>query len=266
MRERLLRFLRVPPQPTLPSSADEPVRVFRAAPSWLSYKRVGWAVKQGGALLGLLIGLYWLREMPDVIPPDFEIGFGLITIGARTLRALVLLLEAGAWAGFMVQAAGSLLLLRLDWDQRWYLVSDRSLRVREGLIRLHEKTTTFENIQNVTIRQGPLQRLFGIADVEVRSAGGGGGGKHDETSLREDLHTVWFRGVADAPGIRDTILRRVQRARASHAEPAAGREDAVSRLARAAAALRDEARALGAGATVPALRATGTGSAVDRPV
>ena len=264
MRERLLRFLRVPPQPTLPSSGDEPVRVFRAAPSWLSYKRVGWAVKQGGALIGLLFGLYWLRMMPDLMPPDLSIGLGPVRLGPALIHGIALLLEASAWAGFIVQAAGSLLLLRLDWDQRWYLVSDRSLRVREGLIRLHEKTTTFENIQNVTIRQGPLQRVFGIADVEVRSAGGGGS-KDDETSLREDLHTVWFRGVADAPGIRDTILRRVQRARASHADPAVEREDAVSRLTRAAAALRDEARALGAGASAPALRAVGAGSAVDRP-
>ena len=43
-----------------------------------------------------------------------------------------------------------------------------------------ETTITFENIQNVTVQQGPLQRLFGIADVRVDTAGGGGGGPHSQ--------------------------------------------------------------------------------------
>jgi hypothetical protein len=242
MREWLLRMLRVPPRPTLPSAGPEPVRVFRAAAAWLNYRRLRWAVTQAGALAGLLFGLYWLNTMPDVLWTRF-FPSGL---GERIGRLLVTLVEAGAWVGYAGQAVGSLLLLRLDWDQRWYLVSDRSLRVREGLIRLHEKTTTFDNIQNVTIRQGPLQRLFGIADVEVKSAGGGGS-KGDDGSEREDLHTVWFRGVADAPAIRDTILRRVQQVREGRldAEPAEGPADPLSRLNAAADALRAEAVALG---------------------
>lgn len=241
MREWLLRWLRVPPRPSLPAENPDDVRIFRAAPGWLNYRRLTWALKQGGALIGLIFGLYWLRVVDGFLPPSLSVGLGPIRLGPGMLRAIFVIVEASAFAGFAFQALGSLLLLRLDWDQRWYLVSDRSLRVREGLLRLHEKTTTFENIQNVTIRQGPLERLFGIADVEVQSAGGGGG---DENSSKEDLHTVRFRGVADAAGIRDTILRRVEQARSGEPEPDALPADPLARLAAAAAALRSEARAL----------------------
>ena len=41
------------------------------------------------------------------------------------------------------------------------------------MFKVQEKTMTFSNVQNVSIRQGPMQRLFGIADLEVRTAGGG---------------------------------------------------------------------------------------------
>lgn len=64
---------------------------------------------------------------------------------------------------------------------------------------------TFANIQQISVRQGPLQRLLGIADVEVHTAGGGspdeGGG---------GMHTGYFRGVADAEAIRNTIRDRVR--------------------------------------------------------
>lgn len=243
MRERLLRFLRVPPRPHLPATEPDSVRVFKAAPGWLMYQRITWAFKQGGALIGLLIGLYWFNELPEILPAVIELG--PVEIGRGTTRTILYLIEAGAWAGYLAQAAGTLLLLRLDWEQRWYLVSDRSLRVREGLVRLHEKTTTFENIQNVTIRQGPLQRILGIADLEVTSAGGGGA-KEDDGKSGDDLHTVRFRGVTDAPGIRDTILRRVQRVREARGErPEATRaESALDRLTAAARALREQARGL----------------------
>lgn len=232
LRDRLLRFLRVPPPPDAPA-AEEDTRTFRAAPGWLSYRRISWLLKQLSALAGLLVGFYFLRG-GEFLPPSIDVG--IITMTQGRWRALFLFFETVAWATFAGQAIGSFLLLRMDWEQRFYIVSDRSLRVREGIVRVHEKTTTFANIQQVSIRQGPLQRLFGIADVEVRSAGGGEGGPEKG----DDLHTVHFRGVADAAGIRDTILRRVRRAQ----EQPAPAESALDRISQAAADLRAATRAL----------------------
>ena len=63
--------------------------------------------------------------------------------------------------------------IHLRYDTTWYVLTDRSLRIRRGIWIIHETTISFENVQNVEVRQGPLQRYFGIADVIVQTAGGG---------------------------------------------------------------------------------------------
>ncbi len=240
LRDRLVRLLRVPAQPELPASDPAAVRVFHPASGYLRYRRLSWLLKQAGALLGLISGLFLLRSV-NFLPPRVQIG--PLVLSGGVLEWLLVLVEVGAWVGFVTQAAGSLLLLRFDGEQRWYLISDRSLRVREGLFRMREKTTTFANIQNVSIRQGPLQRWFGISDLEVRSAGGG---ESDEEGS-DKLHTVWFRGVTDADAIRDTLLRRVEASRdggLGDAEAEAPKISSADRLADAARALLEETRAL----------------------
>jgi uncharacterized membrane protein YdbT with pleckstrin-like domain len=118
---------------------------------------------------------------------------------------------------FVAQLPISLGAVWLDYGRRWYLVTDRSLRIREGVWTTHERTMSFANVQNLEVRQGPLNRLLGIASLEVRSAGGGsahssakqGGGTGD------DLHVAYFRGVDNAAEIRDLILARLRTLRGS---------------------------------------------------
>jgi membrane protein YdbS with pleckstrin-like domain len=228
LKERLFRLLRVPHRPELAEHDPGSVRVFKAAPGYLRYRKLNWAIKQVTALAGLVFGLFFLRAVPVSSIPLYG--------------SWVLIFEAAAWFGYVFQAAGTLLLLRLDWEQRWYLISDRSLRVRSGLIRIHEKTTTFANIQNISVHQGPLQRLFGIADLEVRSAGGGSGGE-GEGGEGKGLHTSWLRG---------RILDRVRAAAGSGLgdpdEKLPGRgvqeDDVANALGAAADELLEESRAL----------------------
>jgi uncharacterized membrane protein YdbT with pleckstrin-like domain len=116
----------------------------------------------------------------------------------------------------------ALALVRLDFEKRWYLITDRSLRVREGILNVREMTITFANIQNVAISQGPIQRAIGIADLRVDTAGGSSnsGGKK---FAGENLHTVRFRGVNNADEIRALIMTRLAELRDSglgdHEEP-----------------------------------------------
>ena len=77
------------------------------------------------------------------------------------------------------------------------MVSDESLRIREGLVRVPEQTMTVANIQNMRISQGPLQRLFGLAEFEVHTAGGGGKATEDDKSATRNLHVGHFRGLGD---------------------------------------------------------------------
>jgi len=200
--ERVLRLLRVPHEPDAPAG-DAQVRVFNAAPNYLRYRMLRWALTQLGGVVGVLFALRFTDSIIDSLR-DIPGTGGDITV------ALAILGEALAIAGFIAQAVGSLLLLRLDFEQRWYIVSDRSIRIREGLVRLHEKTMTFANIQHVTVQQGPLQRLLGIADIEVRSAGGGTGSAKQPDESGDDLHVAHFHGVADAEGIRDVIAERMR--------------------------------------------------------
>ena len=101
--------------------------------------------------------------------------------------------------------------IHLRYDSTWYVLSDRSLRIRRGIWTIHETTITFENVQDVTVHQGPLQRYFGIANVVVETAGGGGGGQ--EAGVPS--HTGLIEGVEDAARIRDLIMARVRQSRAA---------------------------------------------------
>ncbi len=102
--------------------------------------------------------------------------------------------------------------LHLRYDSTWYVLSDRSLRIRRGIWTIHETTITFENVQDVKIQQGPVQRVFGIADVIVATAGGGGSQKEGEGGFSA-AHTGLLEGVEDAARIRDLIMVRVRQSR-----------------------------------------------------
>jgi membrane protein YdbS with pleckstrin-like domain len=144
LRRLLVEWLRVPPEPQPPPGSPETLRVFRAAPAFYYYSVLKWAMKQAGAIFGIFLSLG---------------GFGL-TIGRFEGLPIdaPLWIETAAIAIFSFQAVGSFLLIRLNYELRWYMVSDRSLRIREGIFRITEQTMTVANIQNMAVRQGPLQR------------------------------------------------------------------------------------------------------------
>src|SRR5258705_9515078 len=108
----------------------------------------------------------------------------------------------------MLIALFHLAVLRLNYEKRWYIVSDRSLRVREGVVGVREMTVTFANIQNISVSQGPVQRLLGIADLRVETAGGGGAATQQHAG--PDLHVAWFRGIDNAPAVREVIQQRLR--------------------------------------------------------
>jgi len=167
---------------------------------------------------------------------------------------LLRMVEFVGLIGYILQIPITYALLRLDYELRWYIVTDRSLRIRQGLWRVQESTMSFANLQQVAVTQGPLQRWLNLADVRVQSAGGGGGGEDSARGRTENLHTGNFHGVAEAPEIRDLILERLRRFRTSGlGGPDEAREMPVGHVLNtppedpalaAAKALREEARAL----------------------
>lgn len=259
-RDRLMALLRIPPPPT-PPHGDEDVRVFRAAPNYFRYRVMAWLATQAGTGIGLGIGLLWvLGRGADV--PSPSVGPFIIPRGGMLI--LIAVGEVVAVGAYLAQLVVSGTLLRLDFEQRWYMVSDRSLRIREGLLKVEEKTMTFANVQQMTIQQNPVQRWLGIADLEVRTAGGGGKAAQEQHA-RPDLHVGYFRGLADPAQIRDAIRERIKRhadaglgdpddradgPASGHLEIASGGARApvpgagLAELAAAAALLREETKAL----------------------
>lgn len=193
----LLRFLRVPPEPKAPEGGRV-IRVFRAAPNYFRMKLVLWVLGQLAAIAGLVGGLLFISTVLNDVSNSW-VRFGLMAA------------EVIAWLGFLTQLPFSLALLWLDFDMRWYILSDRSLRIREGILSVREKTLTFANIQQISIRQNPLQRILGISDVQVSTAGGGAsGGPHGGGKVGESMHEAYFRGVDNAEEIRNAVKERVR--------------------------------------------------------
>lgn len=129
------------------------------------------------------------------------------------LLVVAKLAELGAIAFFVVQIPVTFALVRLEFEQHWYIVTDRSLRIRNGLVALQESTMSFANLQQVEVKQGPVQRWLGLANLHVHSAGGGS--DHAEGQTGNSLHRGVFHCVENASEIRDLILDRLRRFRQS---------------------------------------------------
>jgi len=183
LRNVALRLMKVPlDPPEAPAGSQGSVQIFRASPRYLSYRLLGY---------WLLFGVLWLCWL----------GFGIAVVIEEELLGLVtLLLVAVPLAALQFVAYFA---TRLDFDQRHYVLTDRSLRVRSGAIVVTEMTVTHANVQNLSVEQGPLQKLFGIADLRVQTAGGGASqGK----GAQDTGHSIQFAGIENAAEVRDRVL------------------------------------------------------------
>lgn len=196
-RALVLSAMRVPHDPEPPFGA--PPRVFRASRNYLTLLIVRWALAQAAVLIPLIA----FTAMMPMMKLGRDAGISTTILWA---------IELFAWISFIVQFIFGWAVLRLTFELRWYMLTDRAIRIREGIATVREKTIALANVQNIEIKQGPLQRLLGIADVEVKTAGGGAStpaGKGQQH--HEPLHVAFFRGVDNAEEIRDLVREGVRR-------------------------------------------------------
>jgi len=193
------RVLRIPPPPEPPPGDETTTRSFRAAPNFYKYLLLVWGLKTAATAVGLIFG--FVVFMPLLITLAQKRSLGVWTFVLVAIEIVGLITTVIFWIY-------SWIAVRLDFDKRWYVVTDRSLRVREGILIVREATVTFANIQNISISQGPVQRLLGIADLRVDTAGGGG--VANEHKGFHNLHTTFFRGVDNASEIRELMQQRVR--------------------------------------------------------
>ncbi len=199
VKARVLRLMRVPHEPEPPLGAPGSVRVFRAGLNHYRLRVLRWYFGQAGAIVGIgfsLVALGAFEMGVDQAAKRAALPLASPTVEAspespgpspsarssrsreerrqereRAIKAfvskappyLIPLIEFIEFAGiaiFLAQLVVTYAIVRLEFEQHWYIVTDRSLRIRTGILRLQESTMSFANIQQVEIRQGPLQRLL----------------------------------------------------------------------------------------------------------
>jgi len=191
------RLLRIPPDPEAPPGDESTARVFRAAANFYRYLLVVWGLKT----LATLAGLAWFVVVP------LAASMALNKHGHRS-GSWLLLIPAIAVPLVVLTRLFLLAVLRLDFEKRWYVITNRSLRVRAGVWAIREMTVTFANIQNISISQGPIQRLLGIADIRVDTAGGGT--VNEAKNPGGNLHTAWLHGIDKPAEVREFIQQQLR--------------------------------------------------------
>jgi membrane protein YdbS with pleckstrin-like domain len=193
LKSLLLPLLKVPSSaPAPPPGHTDPasLKIFRASPDYLRYLLFFWTI------------------------------YAVIWGGGVLIASVVLLLALGPWGAILalllvaislVKVAIVYVSTRLDYEMRWYIVTDRSLRIREGVWIVREVTLTFANVQNVHVLQGPVQRVFGVSDVMVQTAGGGSGGPKEQQG--HDAHRAMLRGLDNPQEVSHLILDLLRRYR-----------------------------------------------------
>lgn len=145
-------------------SVEAETTVWRGNPSWKSM---------------LLFYVQW--TLVSLIPIAVWVG---LNAGGSDIAA--------TWFA-VVTAVGLVLTYVIGWIKRQttrYLVTDRRIHIRTGIMSRNERTTHVDRVQNVNLRQTIFQRMLGIGDVDWDTAG---------TDAADADFT--FRGVDDPSGL-----------------------------------------------------------------
>jgi len=186
-RTLALRGLRYPGPIEAPEGTPGKERTLRPSPRYLRYT----LVKRLPAVLLTLALEEWFRHRilstlnrhANVPPLNWQLSLAV---------ELAIFLVA-----FAVPTAVHALDVYLHYIVKTYVLTDRALRVRDGVWFVRETTMAMSRVQDIVVTRGPLQGLFGISDIVVRSAGGAGGG-----------HTIRLEAMAEVDAI-EVALREL---------------------------------------------------------
>jgi len=185
----LTDLFRVPQTPpTLPAAPGEHVDAFRPAPQFLRLLKLLFWIWL--ALIDVAIFIVWL-------------AIAIEEPRAGALLAVPALLLA------LVPDIVAYVAIHLRYDTTWYVMSERSLRCRRGIWIITEHTITFENVQNVAVRSGPIERLFGLATLVVETAGSDGAAE-GKTSIG---NRAIVEGITNADALRVKVMAQVEKSR-----------------------------------------------------
>jgi uncharacterized membrane protein YdbT with pleckstrin-like domain len=141
----------------------------------------------------------------------FYIG-GLVIVA---IAAAIAYLVSGGGLAAAVGGGVFVVLLLVGWLKRVstrYQITDRRLQIRRGIIARNVEEARVERVQNVTVKQGILERILQVGTVDF-----------DTASNRAD-DTFQFRGIAQPEKITRLVDQaheaNEQRQRQQGAQPA----------------------------------------------
>ncbi|HEX2741647.1 MAG TPA: PH domain-containing protein [Rubrobacter sp.] len=132
-------------------------------------------------------------------------GFSLWTMTLFLFGLIVVAMLAALW-GF------------LSWRATTYTVTGNAFRLRQGVFQKNERTIPLDHVQSVDTVQGIIQRVFGVVEVRIETAGGGANEPDASLSaldleaaeaLRREIEGSQRERSEDAAG--PTVLRRLSR-------------------------------------------------------
>jgi membrane protein YdbS with pleckstrin-like domain len=188
----LTGWFRVPEKPpTLPVGEGETLLSFHPSRRYLYY----------------LMLYFWIA----FVLVDVAILIGWLIVFAVN-RALAMLLALPALALAILPGIVAYIMIHLRYDTMWYVMSERSLRCRRGIWTILEHTITFENVQNVLVRRGPVQYFLGISTILIETAGASESEGDDKFAVG---NKAIMEGIDNPEEIRALILEKVRRSRSA---------------------------------------------------
>ena len=147
------------------------------------------------------------------------IALRIVVKAPQNIAGLVALSAAASKGGLLVMGGvaalvlvGAALITWLRWRSFTYCIAEGELVIAHGILHRNRRSIPFERIQDVSIDQKLLARLFGLARVRIET----GGGEADEASLDSV-------SLAEAARLR-AVLRGGDAPVAAVAEPVPARE------------------------------------------
>ena len=90
------------------------------------------------------------------------------------------------------------ILINKYFDRLSAELTTRALRFEKGVLFHVERTIPLDKIQDLTFKEGPLLKYFGLSILKVETAGGSGQGQADLTLI----------GIKDASDFRSQVLEQ----------------------------------------------------------
>src|SRR6187549_1314209 len=107
LNAQLLRWARVPPEPHVPEGSRDSVRVFRAGQNYYKLLLVKAALGYLGPLVALIV-ITAAASAPSI---------------ASAVRTVWVTLDMLAWAVLLASMVVTFLIVRLNYEMRWYIVT-----------------------------------------------------------------------------------------------------------------------------------------------